>query len=651
VPAAEAPIPQKPGLGGQAGGDVLWRPGPEVAGRTPLGRLMAARGLPDYAALHRWSVADPAGFWDVAWTDLGIVGDRGQRTIAGEGFLGMRFFPDARLNAVDTLLAGDSDAPALIGVDEAGNRRELTRAQVRDDVAAVAAALTSAGIATGDRVAAWTPNSIEAALLALGALAIGALVSTASPDFGPAAVIDRLGQVGPRLLMVPGHYRYAGREFVGTDRLPEVLAGLPSVEMVVVVGDQPVAGEVTWDEWLAPHRGRDLETTPLPFDHPGFVLFSSGTTGRPKCIVHSAAGVLLKVLSEQAYHLDIRAGDRVAYYTTCGWMMWNWLLCGLGRQACVVLYDGSPSHPSLDRLFALAEDEQLTFLGVSAKLIDAVRKSGLRPREEHDLSALRTLASTGSPLSRDGFDFVYDAVSPTVHLASISGGTDICGCFVAGIPTEPVRRGEIQGPVLGLDVVALLDDGTEAPTGVTGELACRTPFPSVPLGFWGDDGTRFQESYFDRFPGLWAHGDFVVVTSTGGFEILGRSDATLNASGVRIGTAEIYRVVEALSDVQESLAVGQAWDGDTRIVLFVVLQDGTALDDPLQARIRADLREHASPRHVPSVIVAAPQLPRTISGKLAELAVADVVNGRPVRDTTALANAEALRWFADWAAS
>ena len=500
-------------------------------------------------------------------------------------------------------------------------------------------------------MAAWTPNNAEVVVYALAALSIGAIVSTASPDFGPAGLVDRFGQVEPVVLLLTAHHQYAGRRFSSVDRLPEVLVGLPSVRTVVIVGGSHEE-HPSWAEWLAPHVGLSLETTPLPFAHPGFILFSSGTTGRPKCIVHAAAGVLLKVLSEQAYHLDIRRGDRVLYYTTCGWMMWNWLLVALARGAAIVLYDGAPAHPSTDQLFKIAADESLTFLGLSAKFIDAVRKSGIRPSALHDLTALRTIASTGSPLSRESFDFLHDDVSEAAHPASISGGTDICGCFVAGVPTEPVHRGEIQGPALGLAVTVFDDDGAEALVGETGELVCRAPFPSVPLGFWGDhDRSRFRGAYLDRFEEVWAHGDFAVRTPSGGFEILGRSDATLNANGVRIGTAEIYRIVERFPEVAEALAVGQAWDGDTRVVLFVTMTDGRDLDPEVVDRIRTALREQASPRHVPALIVAAPGLPRTLSNKIAELAVADTVNHRRVRDTSALANPEVLGWYAEWAAS
>jgi acetoacetyl-CoA synthetase len=628
----------------------VWSPDAAHARSTALAALIAHCGATDFAQAHDWSVTHPDAFWARAWADLGIVGDPGQVVIDGSGFLDSRFFPDAALNVVDTLLAGAGADVALVSIGEAGDRREFSRDALRAEVAACAGALRASGVGAGDRVAAWTPNSAEAAVFALGALSVGAIVSTASPDFGPVGIVDRFGQIEPVLLMLSAQYEYAGRRFSCVDRLPEVLAGLPTVHSVVVVGE-PLDGGLSWTQWLAPHRRASLEPVPMPFGHPGFILFSSGTTGRPKCIVHSAAGVLLKVLSEQAYHLDIRRGDRVMYYTTCGWMMWNWLLFGLGAGAAIVVYDGSPAFPTVDRLFEIADQEALTFLGLSAKFIDSVRKSGGRPAATHDLSRLRTVASTGSPLSPESFDFIHEGISATAHIASISGGTDICGCFVAGVPTEPVRRGEIQGPALGLDVVVLADDGSVAAPGETGELVCRTPFPSVPLGFWGDDDrSRFRAAYFERFPGSWAHGDFVIRTRSGGFEILGRSDATLNANGVRIGTAEIYRIVEGFDEIGEALAVGQAWDGDSRVVLFVTMADDAVLGDDLVRRLRSALREQASPRHVPAVIVAAPALPRTRSNKLAELAVADTVNGRRVRDTSALANPEALGWFADWAA-
>lgn len=603
--------------------------------------LLRRHGIQTFADLHAWSIEHTDAFWREAWADLGIVGDPGAVTSEGDGFLGTRWFPEAHLNVVDTLLAGSVDDVAIVAFDEDGSRHELTRGELRVEVAACAAALRAEGVGPGDRVAAWMPNVIETVVFALGALSLGAVVSTASPDFGPAALLDRFGQIEPTVLLLTSGYRYGGRWFDTATVRGEITSGLADVRRVVESSD--------WDAWLAPWRGTELTTTPLPFDHPGFVLFSSGTTGRPKAIIHSAAGVLLKDASEQGYHLDIRAGDRVLYYTTCGWMMWNWLVMALARQATIVLADGSPGG---DRLWSIAAAERLTFLGVSAALIDSWRRSGLRPADEYDLPTLRTMASTGSPLSPAGFDWVAEAVSSQVHLASISGGTDLCGCFVLGVCTEPVHRGEIQGAALGLDVTVLRADGSIADVDETGELVCRTPFPSVPLGFVGDsDRTRITESYFARFPETWAHGDHARRTASGGFEILGRSDATLNAKGVRIGTAEIYRVVTALPGVVEALAVAQDHEGDSRVLLFVLMAPGVALDVEREQQIRAALRTQASPRHVPAVIAAAPDLPRTRSGKLAELAVADIVNGRPVRGVEGLANPSALDWFGQWSTS
>jgi len=450
--------------------------------------------------------------------------------------------------------------------------------------------------------------------------------------------------VNPRLLLVGSTYTYGGRTFDMRSSIPEVLAGLADVERVVVIGE---AGEHdAWTTWVSDDV--PLITSPQGFDHPGFILFSSGTTGAPKCIVHGAAGVMIKDLVEQRLHLDIRPGDRVCYYTTAGWMMWNWLVMVLGTGATVVLFDGQPMFPETDRLLRLAEDEQLTFLGVSAKYIESLREKSVSS-EPGSLAALRTIASTGSPLAPELFDYVYEHIDAGVHLASISGGTDICGCFVLGVPTEPVRRGEIQGPALGMNVQAFDESGTSVPVGTRGELVCTTPFPSRPIGFWGDDGTRFRSSYFERFPGVWAHGDFISRTDAGGFVIHGRSDATLNSGGVRIGTAEIYRVVDALDAVSESIVVGQRDGLDTRIVLFVVLTEGYELDDDLRGEIKRALRTSASPRHVPAEIVAVPAVPRTVTGKLAELAVTDIVNGDPVRNTSGLADATALRPYEMWA--
>jgi len=603
-------------------------------------------GFANFRELHRWSTDNAADFWAEAWDDLRIIGERGVRKSAGEGFEHTSWFPDARLNIVDTLLAGDPSKEVLVSYVEDSPRRSLTREQLRDEVAACAAALQKSGVRSGDRVVAWTPNVIETVICALGALTIGAVVSTASTDFGPTALVDRFGQIEPTFLLAAASSRYGGKQFQLGESIAEVVDALPTLTTVVVIGHSDA--HLTWEQWLAPHRGSELTTTALPFDHPGFILFSSGTTGRPKCIVHSAAGVLLKVLSEQGYHLDIRHDDTMLYATTCGWMMWNWLLCGLGRGSRIVLCDGSPGYPDIDRLWTITEDEGLAFLGVSAALIDTWRRAGITPSRDHAISSLRTIASTGSPLAPSGYDWVAESVSPDVVVASIAGGTDLCGCLVLGVDTEPVVRGEIQGPALGLDVTVFRSDGTEADVGDEGELVCRTPFPSVPLMFWGDtDGSRRHGAYFDRFPGVWAHGDYARRTPSGGFEILGRLDATLNVKGVRIGTAEIYRVVLSLPHVVEAMAIEQPYRNDTRIVLFVVLDE--PLDDELDGLIRTTLRRQASPRHVPEVIVQVPELPRTRSGKMTELAVADIVTGRIERDTSSLANPECLEWFRAWA--
>ena len=613
-----------------------------------MDNAITRHGFAGFREFHRWSIENPDDFWREAWDELGIVGVRGERTTRGGGFEGTEWFPDARLNIVDTLLAGDPGFEALISHAEDSPRRSLTLGELRADVAACASALRASGVQVGDRVVAWTPNVVETIVFALGALSIGAVVSTASTDFGPAALVDRFGQIEPTVLLASESSRYGGKEIPLADSIAQVVSELPTLTTIVVIGASDA--HTTWEEWLSPHHGSELLPTALPFNHPGFILFSSGTTGRPKCIVHSAAGVLLKVLSEQGYHLDVRPGDTMLYATTCGWKMWNWLLCGLGRGATIVLCDGSPGYPDISRLWAIAHEERLTFLGVSAALIDSWRRAAIEPRHNFDLSALRTIASTGSPLAATGYDWVADAVSADVTVASIAGGTDLCGCLVLGVDTEPVVRGEIQGPALGLDVTVFRSDGSEAAVSEEGELVCRTPFPSIPLMFWGDDdGSRRHRAYFGRFPGIWAHGDYARRTPSGGFEILGRLDATLNVNGVRIGTAEIYRVVLSIPGVLEAMAIEQPDRDSARVVLFVIVDQ--PLNDEMEVLIRTTLRTQASPRHVPAIIVDVPELPRTRSGKMTELAVADIVTGRPERDTSSLANPECLQWFRAWTAA
>ncbi len=612
----------------------MWQPD-EQSGRA-MRALVTRLNVEDSLEAHEFSVSDPGEFWSGAWDDLGIVGDRGERVWVAGGFES-RFFPDARLNVVETLLAGDGSQVVLIGVDEGGSTRSLTRQDVRTAVGAAAAAMRADGVVAGDRVAAWAPNVPEVAIFALAALSIGAIVCTTPTDMAPDAVLDRLTQVGPVLLLVSAQHSYGGREFDDVRSAEVIAAGVASVRVVVRLD--------RWDEWVGPHAGAPLAPIPLEFDHPGFILFTSGTTGKPKCIVHSAAGVLLKVMSEQVYHLDIRPGDRITFYTTTGWMMWNWLLMALGARATVVLIDGSPVWPCATRLVDLAVQQDLTFLGVSAKYLDLVRGEG--PLDV-DLPRLRTLASTGSPLARESFDFVREAFGSHVHVVSMSGGTDICGCFVLGDPTRPLHRGEIQGPALGMDVDVVDESGTAVGVGETGELVCRTTFPSVPLGFWGDDGTRFHDAYFARIPGVWTHGDFITRTESGGFVIHGRSDATLNAGGIRMGTAEFYPVVNDFPWVADCVVVGVKEGLDEVVALFVVLHEGEELTTERVGEVRAALRERRSPRHVPAIVELVPDVPRTRSGKLAELAVADAVNGRPVRDLSGVANPESLEAFTRW---
>ena len=534
-------------------------------------------------------------------------------------------------------------------------RRVLSWTALHDAVARVARGLREAGVGPGDRVAGYLPNGAEAVVALLAAASLGAVWSSCSPDFGVQGVLDRFGQITPRVLFAVDGYPYAGKLHDVRARVAEIAAALPSVERVVMaagLGDAPDLGGIreacAWSEFGGGGDPGPVAFARLPFDHPLCVLYSSGTTGPPKCIVHGAGGTLLQHLKEHRLHVDLRAGDRFFYYTTTGWMMWNWLVSGLASEATLVLYDGSPLHPHAGALFDLAAEERVAILGVSAKYLDAARKAGVRPRDGHDLGAVRAILSTGSPLAPEAFDWVYDAVAPEAQLASISGGTDIVSCFVGGDPTGPVWRGECQMPGLGMAVDVFDEDGRPAGVGVAGELVCTRPFPSMPVGFWNDPGgARYRAAYFERFPGVWHHGDFAEWTTHGGMIIHGRSDATLNPGGVRIGTAEIYRQVETLDEVLEAIVIGQPFEGDMRVVLFVRLREGLVLDDALRERIRQRIRVNTTPRHVPARIVQVSDIPRTRSGKVVELAVRDVVAGRPVRNREALANPEALALFAD----
>ncbi len=636
--------------------ECLWRPSEAAAREARISRFARRVGIEgSYRDLWRWSVEQPEAFWREMWDEGGVIGERGGQTLlTGDHPTRTRFFPQARLNFAENLLRSPDGSPAIVFVGEDGRREEVSRSDLCAQAAAIASALREAGVGPGDRVAAMVANTPQTAAAMLGAASIGAVWSSCSPDFGVSGVLDRFGQIEPKALFATTGYYYGGRTVDIRSRIAEVAAGLPSLRQTVVwdyaaLEPADVPSARTLEEFTRGHQGAAPEYAALEFSHPLYVLFSSGTTGKPKCIVHSAGGILLQHLKEHLLHCGFGAGDRVFYFTTCGWMMWNWLVSALAVRSTIVLYDGNPMHPSPGRLPALARDERFDVFGTSAKYLDAAFKAGVRPLADGPLPSLRTVLSTGSPLSADGFRYVYRDWKEDLHLGSISGGTDICGVFVGANPAMPVHAGEIQCPYLGLDVRVYGQDGQPV-VGEPGELVCQNAHPSMPLGFWGDDdGSRYRAAYFSPWPDIWRHGDWMVETERGSYSILGRSDATLNPGGVRIGTAEIYRQAEGMPEVVESLAIGQEWEGDVRVVLFVRLAEGVALDGDLQGRIRAAIREGASPRHVPARIVAVADIPRTRSGKIVELAVRDVVHGREVRNSGALANPEALELFRDLA--
>ena len=643
-------------------GEIVWKPRDEQANVSRLAEF--SNGM-SFDEVHNWSIASPDEFWRKVWQFCGTVGEQGERVIQrsefpadpSREFISTQFFPDARLSVVENFLRHTGNGDAIIAINEIGKRESRSWDDLQRRVACLAGALEELGVVAGDRVVAWLPNGIEVIETMLAAASIGAIFSSCSPDFGAQGVLDRFSQIAPKVLVATDSYIYGGKRFDCLERLAIVREGLPTLisTLLVTGAESATLGDlVNYETFLQSGVKSPVSPRRFEFDHPWYVLFSSGTTGVPKCIVHRTGGVLLQHLKEHQLHCDIRSGDRVMYFTTTGWMMWNWLVSVLATGATVVLYDGSPSYPTMNRLFDLVDQENLTLLGTSAKFIDSARKSEINPKYSHSLTSLRTICSTGSPLSPDGFYWIYKKVSDDVHLASISGGTDIAACFVAGDPTSSVYAGEIQRPCLGMDTDVVNDEtkSLKQSFDTAGELVCHQPFPSVPLGFWGDGsdglpdpnspGPKFRAAYFERFPGIWAHGDFASWTHHGGMVIHGRSDTTLNPGGVRIGTAEIYRVVEQHPDVLESLVFGQEYDNDVRIVLAVRLKPGISLSDLLVADLKLRIRNACTPRHVPAIVIAVADLPRTRSNKLVELAVADAVNGRPVRNIEAIANPEAI---------
>jgi acetoacetyl-CoA synthetase len=640
----------------------LWTPSSTQVAQAPLTAFMAAAGaragqsFTNYAELHAWSISEREAFWDLVWDFCGVIGDKGGRVLVdGDSMPGAQFYPDASLNFAENLLRGSGNDEAIIFRGEDKVERRLTWDELAALVSRLQQLFVSLGVAKGDRIAAMMPNMPETVAAMLATASLGAVWSSCSPDFGEQGVLDRFGQIEPKLFIAPDGYWYAGKHIEVGSKIAAVAGKLGSVTKVLVVDYLGTATDVAatigkaaaLDDALAPFAAKAVTFEPLPFSHPLYILFSSGTTGIPKCIVHSAGGTLIQHVKELRLHAGLKPGDRFFYFTTCGWMMWNWLVSGLAAEATLLLYDGSPFHPDGNVLFDFADAEKMTYFGTSAKFIDSVRKAGLRPIDSHDLGSVRTISSTGSPLSPEGFDFVYDGIKKDIHLASISGGTDIVSCFVLGVPTEPVWTGEIQGAGLGLAVDVWNDDGKPVRQ-EKGELVCAKAFPAMPIGFWNDpDGKKYHAAYFERFDNVWCHGDFAEWTAHGGMIIHGRSDATLNPGGVRIGTAEIYNQVEQMPEIAEAICIGQDWDGDVRVVLFVRLAPGVTLDEDLEKRIRTKIRTGASPRHVPAKIVAVTDIPRTKSGKITELAVRDIVHGRPVKNKEALANPEALDLYSD----
>lgn len=634
----------------------LWQPDQERIQQSNLQHFMAEVNrfhglqLHSYAQLYQWSVEKTTRFWPLVWQHCGVKGELGN--IVAENRQEMqrtRWFPDSRLNFAENLLRRQDDTPAIISRIEGSPSQTLSWRELADQVARLAQWLRGQGIGRGDVVAAYLPNIPETVVAMLATTSLGAIWTSTSPDFGEASVVERFGQTRPRVLFAVDGYRYNGKAIDIQDKVAGVVSQIDSIEQTVMVPllGNPLQLGHDWQQVLASQPDASLQFEPMAFNDPLYILYSSGTTGKPKCIVHGIGGTLLQHLKEHQLHCDIKPGERIFYFTTCGWMMWNWLVSALASGATLVLYDGSPFYPDGNVLWDLARDEEVALFGTSAKYLDALHKQGYTPIKTHQLPQLRLICSTGSVLSPEGFDYVYQQIKQDVQLSSISGGTDICSCFVIGNPISPVYRGESQGRGLGL-AVQVFNEAGQPVQGEKGELVCTKPFPAQPIGFWGDaSGDKYHAAYFERFDNIWCHGDWIELTPTGGILFYGRSDATLNPGGVRIGTSEIYRYVEQLEEVEESIVIGQQWQQDERVVLFVKLKPGLMLDEALRERIRQQVRLHCTARHVPARILQVDAIPRTKSGKIVELAVREVVHNRPVNNTHALADPEVLSQYRD----
>lgn len=641
---------------------VLWTPNEKAAVNTPVETFRRhlndklQLSLDSYTDLHAWSIQHTDLFWSELWDFTQVISDtKGDRTLDNaEAMPGAVWFPEARLNYAANLLRKNDNTDALVFRSETGAVSTLTHAELRQQVASLARALRRFGVKPGDRVAAFVPNLMESIIAMLASASVGAVWSSCSPDFGLNGVLDRFGQIEPTILFTADGYHYNGKQHDSLALVSELTEKLPSVQKVVVI-DYINEGSLTgkaaglqesFTDLCNDGSSEPLVTESLPFNHPLFIMFSSGTTGKPKCIVHGAGGTLLQHLKEHVMHVGVKPGSRVFFFTTCGWMMWNWLVSGLAAEATIMLFDGSPFYPDGNVLFDYAENSEIHHFGTSAKFIDACNKAGIEPAKTHALPKLESILSTGSPLVPESFDYVYNKVAEHVCLSSMSGGTDIISCFALGNPALPVYRGELQCIGLAMDVQAFSDAGEALPVGEKGELVCVKPFPSMPVGFFNDeDGSRYHKAYFDRFNNVWCHGDYISLTDSAGMVIYGRSDAVLNPGGVRIGTAEIYRQVEQIDEIVESLVIGQNWENDVRVVLFVRLRDGLELNEALVTQIKKHIRENATPRHVPARVVQVDDIPRTRSGKIVELAVRKIVHGESVDNIEALSNPEALQYF------